>query len=444
MISMNGKELKLILSSDTNKARAQKFNTTKEIKFNIAFGVKSHIYIDEYNEMWCIPHISQWNNKFIKEKTIFHMFSDIKGFEVQDESKEIIATTSKTKGGLGSAVVGGLLFGPAGAIVGGMTGGKKTTSYSNSHTTKSFTVHIVLNNIKMPCVDVYCNNMTAVNEITSVLQLIIEKNMEEKEKITNHEKQIALEKNTFIDNNEKIANALKNFKELLDMGIITEDEFETKKKKLLYVEDENIKEYSETEYVETQPLEVKDENIKEHSEVEYAEVQALNDSNDKEKKEVKKTNANNVIEKQDKKDGNISNKFSSFIKSYKFIWILFVAGIFAFPGIGMLLIIILRILALRKEKLQKEKILYKFIQLSRIEMFFGGLFAWPLMLCGVVMAIIENFGFGLFMFLAGISCFEFPYQKLKSMINIKWMRVIRIMLPIFLFVISMLIYSKVK
>lgn len=68
-----------------------------------------------------------YNNKQwrVKEGTVYR-FDQIKDFSVFDKS----TTTVKTKAGsaVGRAAVGGLLFGPVGAIVGGSTAKKKVVN----------------------------------------------------------------------------------------------------------------------------------------------------------------------------------------------------------------------------------------------------------------------------------------------------------------------------
>ncbi len=58
-------------------------------------------------------------------------FSNLLNFELLEDGETI------TKGGLGRAVAGGLLFGGVGAIVGGVTGGKKKQGYLHFNALKN-------------------------------------------------------------------------------------------------------------------------------------------------------------------------------------------------------------------------------------------------------------------------------------------------------------------
>jgi len=128
----------------------------------------------------------------------------------------------QSKSVLGRAVIGGLLFGGAGAVVGALSGTK--------------------------------GKREKVNFIDYVLTLIINYSGEEKAIILGFPNAIIKDvkkffdksfPNTFLEpdeftlNNEKVSNSssiadeLKKFKELLDNGLITQSEFETQKRKLL-------------------------------------------------------------------------------------------------------------------------------------------------------------------------------------------------------------------
>ena len=137
---------------------------------------------------------------------------------------------SITKGGLGRAVAGGLLFGGVGAIVGGVTGGKKSkgicnsmklrVSFKNAHTdvvyinfiatetkTKSFTYKAAQDNAQK-CITI----LETINDINQ----------------SNHIEYANVEVHT-----NSTADEIMKFKTLLDQGVITQEEFDAKKKQLL-------------------------------------------------------------------------------------------------------------------------------------------------------------------------------------------------------------------
>ena len=152
-------------------------------------------------------------------------YDDIIDFELLEDG------TSVTRGGLGRAAVGGLLFGSTGAIVGGITGGKKAKQKCTS-----LMVKITVNNIHAPVV--YIKLITApidkssftyraafenAQAIVSMLQLICcQCDVQKETKVsTPPSKEVSS------------ADEIRKFKALMDEGIITEEEFNAKKMQLL-------------------------------------------------------------------------------------------------------------------------------------------------------------------------------------------------------------------
>lgn len=186
--------------------------------------VKNYLYIDEYHKYICIPKISQLSGKFIRNESKFIKYSDIKSVEMQS-NEEVISSKASTKGGLGSAVVGGALFGPVGAIVGASTG-KKNTQVSYNNNVKHI-IRILLNDINHPCETIIVDSDSiSANKILSVLELIINNNN------NNSEKNNSVNMNHSNDDTDKFEE-IKKFKELLEQNIITQEDFEKKKKELL-------------------------------------------------------------------------------------------------------------------------------------------------------------------------------------------------------------------
>jgi fructose-specific phosphotransferase system IIC component len=94
---------------------------------------------------------------------------------------------SRTSGGLGRAIAGGVLFGGVGAIVGGITGGKKTKTI-----VKSMKIKITLNSLETPVVlltlintpiktdsIIYKTLESSAQEILGALAVILQQNQAE-------------------------------------------------------------------------------------------------------------------------------------------------------------------------------------------------------------------------------------------------------------------------
>lgn len=193
----------------------EKENMNKLSDFNVTKKVERFISIDENKKQWFtssgITNINQ-----IK----IYNFSDVQSFELLEDGETV------SKGGLGRAVAGGILFGGVGAVVGGVTGAKKTNSICSKLqikiTVKDINNPIVyINLINSPTRKdsiVYKTVYNNAQEIMSILQLMTDENKDmQQEKVSTG----------------STADELKKYKDLLDSGAITEEEYNKVKAKLL-------------------------------------------------------------------------------------------------------------------------------------------------------------------------------------------------------------------
>lgn len=190
-----------------NRRLLEQFQATKKIG--------NYIEFDENNRQWLIP--DGFNGKKVNPK--IYNFDDIVGFELLEDGDSI------TKGGIGRAIVGGALLGGVGAIVGGVTGKKKTKSVVNSlrvkitvNDTSKPTIYVNLLNSKTKTNSfIYKVSYTSAQEILSMLSVITENQNEKEDK----------------ENSTSVADELMKLKGLLDEGILTEEEFNTQKNRIL-------------------------------------------------------------------------------------------------------------------------------------------------------------------------------------------------------------------
>ena len=187
--------------------------------FHITKKIGNYFYVDEEHKQWVIPQgIISVN---IKGATIYD-YNDIISYELLEDGSTI------SKGGMGKALAGGLLFGGAGAIVGGVTGKKKIKNICSK-----LQVKITVNNTERPAEYINLINTetkkdgflykTAYNtsqEILSMLEIICNSTKKQ------NETQPIMEE-------KSIADEIMKFKELLDCAAITQEEFDKKKKELL-------------------------------------------------------------------------------------------------------------------------------------------------------------------------------------------------------------------
>lgn len=152
----------------------------------------------------------------------YYNFDDVIDFELIEDGNTV------TSGGLGRAVVGGVLFGGVGAVVGAVTGGKKT-----KETCKELRLKVTMNNIDKPIIyadflhgteikkssPTYTGLMSQAQEAVAVFQIICDSPAEPAAAPA----QAA----------SSAADEIMKYKQLLDMGAITQEEFDLKKKELL-------------------------------------------------------------------------------------------------------------------------------------------------------------------------------------------------------------------
>lgn len=160
----------------------------------------------------------------IKYKRRVFSYSELVSSEVKDESYTTTSgmkyevTKSSSGSTIGRAVVGGLIAGPAGAIIGGVTSKKKTEVIDNtmSHYNEHYFVIITLTTLKESVIKIDCDDsLEKAEEINAILVGII----------ANQAK---------VDSKSiSIADELKKMAILREKGILTEEEFLEQKSNIL-------------------------------------------------------------------------------------------------------------------------------------------------------------------------------------------------------------------
>lgn len=185
----------------------QKINSELLKQFSSTKTFGTHLTIDETNHLWKLDH-----------SNIIFRYNEIISYELLEDGETI------TKGGLGSAIVGGVLFGGAGAIVGGTVGKKRTkqeiTEYKIKIVTKNafypnlYIDFLITGKIKSGSFSykLYHDNAQSILSALSVMVNTVS------------------EQNT---DSVSPADEILKYKQLLDNGIISEEDFENKKNQLL-------------------------------------------------------------------------------------------------------------------------------------------------------------------------------------------------------------------
>lgn len=176
-------------------------------EFNITKQVGDYLYIDEERKQWAVT------KGLIKKKIDnVYKYSDITSFELIEDDDVV------TKGGFGAAIIGDVLFGSTGAIIGGLNSQKK----SKRDCTK-LQIKITVNSMDKPVE--YINIISSKIKRESILY---------KSAYNDAQKIISLLEIMYNQTSKKeSAEDLKKYNELLEMGIITQEEFDKKKEQIL-------------------------------------------------------------------------------------------------------------------------------------------------------------------------------------------------------------------
>ena len=166
------------------------------------------------------------DNHLVKLGNAYFKFENIIGYELRVDGDTMISHS----GGVGRAIVGGLLFGAAGAIVGAATRGANTKSTCDDMHIMISLEHPIYSTMYIRFISspvdksgfLFRNAQKSADECISILK-IVENAMASEKTVP-----AAAESSPI-----SAADEILKFKQLLDANIITQEEFEAKKKQLL-------------------------------------------------------------------------------------------------------------------------------------------------------------------------------------------------------------------
>lgn len=182
-------------------------NLRQELEaFKYSVSVDERLHIDKENKRWYIGGLDNTN--------AIYSIEDIEQISISIGGKVANTTTiSAKKGTIPRAVVGGILAGGTGAVVGAMTAKSHASSQTIEH--QAATVYIKLKGTDTPLFIVFLNLGMAHQAHDSLIDAMGAK----------------IESDTAAEVSN--ADELRKFKSLLDDEIITQEEFDAKKKQLL-------------------------------------------------------------------------------------------------------------------------------------------------------------------------------------------------------------------
>lgn len=162
-----------------------------------------------------------------KPDGIYH-FNELIEFELLEDNTQL------SIGGLGRALVGAVTFGGTGAVVGGITGKRKTKKVINM-----LSIRITVDDLNNPAIVlpfITTKTKTSSNEYKTAFNLA-QRTISTLNVIANGKDEVIQKVEIMNSGSSNEApdkyDEIKKLKELLDMGIITQEEFDTKRNELL-------------------------------------------------------------------------------------------------------------------------------------------------------------------------------------------------------------------
>ena len=152
---------------------------------------------------------------------------DLVDYEIRVDNEVVITSKTKTKKGVGKAVAGGLLFGEAGAIAGAVAGNSKSTTTQTQKEIHHYSLVLKVNDLTKPSFIVNIDSVQIAEDVVTSLDILV-----------GNTKKIVAEETTQPEAPKEAPkldkfDELKKYKELLDAGVITQEEFDKKKKELI-------------------------------------------------------------------------------------------------------------------------------------------------------------------------------------------------------------------
>lgn len=209
---MNIKEIKeKIKDFEENIKENLEENKTRKRKFKITSQVGEYIFFDDENKMFMVPNITGYDDN------IYFAYDEIINYEVIENGE------TRYKGGIGDTIITGALFGMVGIAANELN--KDPEKLCNKYQIK-----ITLKNGYMETLYI-----DLIDSSVSYDSYRYKRACNAAERIINKIGEITGVKEEKLENevNYSVADEIKKFKELLDMGAITQEEYDKKKKELL-------------------------------------------------------------------------------------------------------------------------------------------------------------------------------------------------------------------
>ncbi len=156
---------------------------------------------------------------------------DVLEYQIKIDNEVVISSNTRSKKGVGKVIVGGTLFGAAGAIAGAVAANKNSNTSHSQKEVQHYTFVLRVNDILNPAYVLELPSLLAAEEIAATFEIICQDSIQGEEtcELLEEQRPEATVEKFNPDKFEEI----KKYKELLDLGIISQEEFEIEKKRIL-------------------------------------------------------------------------------------------------------------------------------------------------------------------------------------------------------------------
>ena len=173
----------------------------------------------------CIDSSKKQFQLFInKSYTKIYDVNDLVDYEIRVDNEVIVTSKTKSKKGIGKAIVGGALFGGVGAVAGAVAGNSKGKTTSSQKEIHHYSLVLKVNDFQKPSFIVSLDSEEIAEEVVTIFDLLVGNAA-----VKQDSKRSSVPTDSSLDSFEQ----MKKYKELLDAGIISQQEYDAKKKELL-------------------------------------------------------------------------------------------------------------------------------------------------------------------------------------------------------------------
>ena len=154
---------------------------------------------------------------------------DLIDYEIRVDNEVVITSKTKNKKSASKAIIGGLLLGEEGAIAGAIASNSDSTTTQTQKEIHHYSLVLRVNDLIKPSFIINLDSIQVAEDVATSLTILTKSEKSNANHDAKDESEKIVKQEASFDKFEEI----KKYKDLLDNGIITQEEFDAKKKELL-------------------------------------------------------------------------------------------------------------------------------------------------------------------------------------------------------------------